>query len=270
MSRSNERLAWFLVIAGVLHAGIFLIKVPLGTAWLPEVADDKSPIEVEALSDERKPVVQTSKAEEQLEKKEREARFSGQFDQRVREESQASRRGKFDPGTVGRPSPETPVGKEGDPGAAEPSMADLRAFGSSPNALPDDIKQGGQTLLNTDKVLYASFMDRIADDIYYPWVENVQNAAKDLANHGRKLEANNYVTKLKIVMNREGELVSIQILKSSGVLEIDEAPKKAFWDREPFRNPPVQMFDKDGFASFTYEFTLEWKTSTFNIVPWEI
>ena len=84
---------------------------------------------------------------------------------------------------------------------------------------------------------------------------------------GAELSAAVYVTKLTVVLNRNGEVASLRVLKGSGVHELDEAPKQAFWDSEPFPNPPTQMFDDDGLVRFVYEFHFEWKSSGFNIVP---
>ena len=44
-----------------------------------------------------------------------------------------------------------------------------------------------------------------------------------------------------------GKINAITILQSSGIAELDEAPKKAFWEISAFPNPPTQMFGKDGF-----------------------
>jgi TonB family protein len=86
----------------------------------------------------------------------------------------------------------------------------------------------------------------------------------------KKIEPNLYVTRLRITLDQEGSVHGIQVLNSSGLLELDEAPKKALWETEPFPNPPSQLIESDGFVRLTYEFQFEWKNSVFNIIPWKI
>jgi TonB family protein len=209
-------------------------------------------------------VVETEEAVDQ-EKDDKPARFAGEVRNRVKREMQADRRGRFQ---QGRSRPTVPdASKDGEGGYRGGPFSDLLAIPQSPHALPDDIRKGGQTVLNTDPVLYASFLNRVADEIYDAWTSNASDAMDRVYGAGGKLSANIYVTKLTVVFNREGGVASVKILKSSGVRELDEAPKKAFWDTEPFPNPPGQMFDEDGLVRVVYEFQYEWKSSGFNIIP---
>ena len=68
-------------------------------------------------------------------------------------------------------------------------------------------------------------------------------------------------------MDLSGKITAIKTLQSSGIPELDEASKKAFWTTEPFPNPPEKMFTKEGTANLVYEFHFQWRTSSFNIVP---
>jgi TonB family protein len=270
MENRSPSLGWFLLCALGIHA-LFLqaewlnkimggsTKAALSRLW-------ETPILVEPWTGkEKRPVVQSSEALEQF-KSEKEADKVGEFRNRVREETQASRRGKFLEGSEGKASPELGLeGEAGPPKNLGRGMSDLLP-GASPNILKG-VRQGNQTVLNTDKVLYASFINRIADEIYDVWVRYCEEGVKDIYRRGAKLEANVFVTKLNVVMNPRGELSSLQILQSSGISELDEAPKKAFWESEPFPNPPKQLMEADGFIRLTYEFQFEWRTSSFNIVP---
>jgi len=243
--------AFFLLLAIALHLPLFFIarKLPL------RVAEKMREIVVEPLTNSDKPLVQTSRSDEASDEK---ARFSGEFRNRVSKQMQSRHRGRFRQGDKDRIESD----KEG--------MAQLMPFSRTPNALPGDIESGDQTLLNTDPVLYASFINRIADEVYDPWVKFARQAISDVYHRGRKLEPNTFITKLMVNIDREGEVNSIQILQSSGIAELDEAPKKAFWESEPFPNPPTQMFENEMSVGFVYEFHFEWRTSSFNIVPWAI
>lgn len=212
-------------------------------------------------------VVQSSRVEEDESLNDQEAKHLGEHRNRVKKETQGLARGPF---REGRGTPSTPVPSEKGEGIPAPQISDLMAFGSSPHDLGDEIAAGNQTVLNTDPVKYASFINRIANEIYEPWVVRAREAVRLIYGDGRKLEANTYITKLQIVMDATGEVRAIQTLRGSGVDELDEAPKQAFWDVEPFPHPPDQMFKKENMVRFIYEFHFEWQTSSFNIVPWTI
>ena len=67
-----------------------------------------------------------------------------------------------------------------------------------------------------------------------------------------------------------GEIIAMTVMAASGLNELDDAPKKAFWKIARFQNPPAQLIDKDGFVRLNYEFHFEWKNSFYNIVPYQI
>lgn len=142
--------------------------------------------------------------------------------------------------------------------------------GASPYLLPDDVPQGSETVLNTDRYLYASFLNRIADSIYQPWVDEIDLARETLESAGKHLEANLYVTKLSVVLNDRGDVVEVQVLKSCGVEAFDEAPKRAFWRAAVFPNPPGAFFTKSDTLRLYYEFHLKLGTKLFEILPWVV
>ncbi len=264
----SRSLGWFFVVALILH--VALLQIPAFRKGLPLVfkTPEKEAIELtpyDPKTDPGRQVVQTEIAENQ-EEDDKPAHFAGELRNRVKKEVQADRSGRFQQGQITPTVPfSTPEGEAGaSPGQ---SFSDLMAFPQSPHALPGEIAKGGQTLLNTDPVMYAGFINRVADEIYDAWVAQAGVAVDRVYAGGGKLGAATYITKLTVVLNKHGEIASLKVLKSSGVRELDEAPKKAFWDSEPFPNPPLQMFDDDGLVRFVYEFHFQWKSSGFNIVP---
>lgn len=280
--QDTKILGWTIAVALLVHWLVLQIALPPDSILSTQTAQNKKddPILLEHYPESaRKPVVQTSKATEQEEDSKEPAKYFGEFKNRVKKEVQSAIKGLFQEG-------ERPSGEGGDGGSdsedefAERSgkagkagalgMRELMNFARSPQALPKEISEGTQTLLNTDKVLYASFMNRIADEIYQPWVRFGQDALHDVLSQGRKIEPNLFITKLLVTMNQYGEVTAMTVMKSSGIPELDEAPKKAFWKIARFPNPPSQLFDTDKFVRLTYEFQFEWKSSGFNIVPWAI
>jgi len=216
----------------------------------------------------RKPVVQTSKAIEEF-KSDKKARFSGEFHQRVEKESQSPLKGPFEQGAVARSLPEV-FTKDGEGSPQSEKSSGILSLGKSPHALPKDIPYGNETVLNTDKVKYASFLNRVADEIYHSWVDFAEEAIDLYKRQSKKVDPNLYITRLKVTMNAEGEVKIIQLVQSSGIRELDEAPKKAFWEVETFPHPPQQLIEEDGFVRLTYEFQFECKNSFFNIIPSKI
>lgn len=220
-----------------------------------------------------KPVVQSSRAREQL-RSDKKADFAGEFDQQVEKQTQSPLKGLFEEGKLSKQFDNGVGAGEGE-GEGEVEVEDKPtenslSLGKNPYALSKDIPFGNETVLNTEKVKYASFLNRIADEIYHPWVELAEGALANLKLRSQKLEPNLYITRLKITMDTSGEIKAIQLIQSSGIRELDEAPKKAFWEVEPFPHPPTQLIEEDGFVRLTYEFQFEFRSSFFNIIPWRI
>ena len=270
--KTRVSLGWFFGVAVVLHVVFMNIQWRRSLDSQGQFSQFNSPIEIETFTpDKRKPVVQTSKSHEEDSSSEP-AQLAGEFKNRVKKETQSQLTGPFQEGKVGGGKEES-TSEEGDlsmPQGQGPNFSELMVMGRSPHFLSDKIEKGNQTILNTDKVLYASFINRIAEEVYQPWVRNIGDSLKQIGALGKKLENNIYVTKLNVSMDKRGEITGIQVLSSSGVQAIDEAPKRAFWEVEPFPNPPMQLIEEDGYIRLVYEFHFEWKSSGFNIVPMTI
>lgn len=247
------------VLAAFLHLLMWHVRV--SPSWVHGESTDSTSKEIvlENLTDTQQ-IVETSRGIEQEKRDKIADRFGSEFRNRVAEESQSPLHGKFREG--GRVEPRDPEG------ALSPDLSDLTPFGRNPHVLPKDIPLGPQTLLNTDPVLYASFINRIGEEIYDPWNRYVRGALDLLGYMGRQIESDVYITKLMVVIDKQGSVTAIQTLESCGISELDETPKKAFWDMEPFPNPPEQMFKEENTAKFIYEFHIDLKRSFFNIRPW--
>lgn len=248
----------FFLLAALVH--LWLATRPAGFfVARPSVAKrDDAPIEIEKWDGQGKQVVQTSKAEKPFEDEKIKPRFGGEFRNRVEKETRAPRTGRFQEG-----APPVPKGE----GAGQLKMADLLPFGSQGSKLPDDVAPGAQTLLNTDPVVYGSFLNRVVDEVRGPWERFLQEA---VGKSERRIAAGTYVTTLRFVIDREGNVISITTLKSSGVEAIDSAPKRALWETEPFPNPPVELAKNEPTLPFVLEFHFELQKSLFGIVPWGI
>ncbi len=270
----RNRNAWLwtisLVVATILHVFMWYQRAPIDLTGNEEIAKKTDEIVIDRVPGpadrEERQVVQTSKAQEDKDLKDKKARFGGEFKNRVAKETQSPNQGSFKQGGPNMSGAEVESDR-GEPGG--PMMHELMPFSSSPHGLPNDIERGAETMLNTDPVLYASFINRIADEIYDAWVVYAKQAVR-LYMSKRNLETNVYITKLEVEINKSGEVTGITILKHSGVDALDRAPERAFWDAKNFPNPPVQMFGANDLMKFEYEFHFEWKTGSFGISPLNI
>ncbi len=285
--RSHISLGWFVLLALFFHlmASLMMVVPPETAAQLAERknAEKNKNKEIEIIDPkdlEERSVVESSRLKEQDPALDSiKPRFYSDEKNRTKEETKSPLKGKFREGTIlsqkgggGEKGSELPLGDDGDEagsdgGQKSPNLKDLMLFSRTPNDLPGDIKEGTETVLNSDKILYASFINRVAEEVYDPWVTNLQTAITETQFRKQKLETNLYVTKVLVTMDKEGEIQGIKLVKSSGVDSIDDAPKKAFWNLEVFRNPPSQLVQSDGFIRLTYEFHLEYNSSGFKIIP---
>jgi len=255
----------------------------LGHAWIlsqradwflrPGDGRGPTPIEIEKLSD--LPVVQTQRLKNPSKGK---ADFAGEWDQHTPNQTRSPRTGPLQSGGGGASDAEDFAGNEAtQDGIGEPELdsrptrlRELMGFSASPNQLPDSIDLGSDTILNTQHVSYASFLNRVSEEIYQPWVSYANDAVDLIYLTGGKLSPKAYITKIVVSLNGDGEVIAIETVKSSGVEALDQASQRAFWDQQTFPNPPAKMQGTDGVFRFGCDFQFEWRTSSFNIVPWAI
>ncbi len=279
--RAHISLGWFVLFASLIHVLVSLIAFKPADIKEALTGKKHSERELEVVDPkmiEERDIVETSKLKKQdPELAKNKARFYAEETNRVKEETKSPLHGKFQQGEIiprggDSEGSELPLGEDGEKqgkakGSDTPNLKDLMLYSRTPNQLPGDIKEGTETVLNTDKVLYASFINRIAEEVYDPWVTNLETTIRETKLKDKKLETNLYITKLLVTMDKEGDIQGIKVMKSSGNDEIDDAPRRAFWSLEGFKNPPSQLMKEDGFIRLTYEFHLEYKNSGFNIIP---
>jgi TonB family protein len=267
MSGRSLLLIVCVILVLAIHLMLAPIRMPGWNRPDANAQNENKPIEISRFDNKNdKQIARTDRVEENEKNKDKKARFGAEFRNRTEKETQTPLRDRFRSGGV----PKFPkVGDAKKQGALGLGMADLMPFGSSPDKLPDDVMAGNRTVLNTDGVLYASFMDRIVDKIYEPWKRGVTDAISVLGLRGKKLNDRSFVTHLVVTMNRDGEVTAIQVFGPSGLNEFDEAAKKVFFDNAPFEHPPSQMITEDGFIHLPYTFTVEFGGGL-RVTPWGI
>lgn len=107
-----------------------------------------------------------------------------------------------------------------------------------------EVEEGGTRFLNTDDIQFGSFLRRFETAVYGVW-----RYPSDAARLG--LEG---VTAVKITFNREGRVVDVQLLESSGSKILDDEVLRTLHALGPIGSFP-KNYDKDSFhliAFFQY------------------
>jgi TonB family protein len=220
------------------------------------------------------------------EEADKDSRFLSAFNQKVVKQTRAENSGKFN--NTAKGSKKTEGSKTGDktkkiaekelpkedPGEL-PELKDLTPKFSmdpgpqgnpsdengNPSATDDylkDVQSGLQTLLSTREFVYYSYYNRIKEALRQHWEPDVREKVKIIYRQGRTIaSAKDRVTQVLVVLDSKGELIKVEILTQSGVIELDNAAVQAFREAAPFPNPPKGMIESDGTVKIRWDFVLE-------------
>lgn len=127
--------------------------------------------------------------------------------------------------------------------------------------LPTDIDVGSFTALNTDKHLYYTFFSRINDMIRFRWESSVRAAINDTPPDRYTYNPLGvWTTQLEVVLNKEGVIQQILLMKPSGFKGFDESAIFAFKDSKAFFNPPRELIDEEtGEIHLKYSFQVNFE-----------
>ena len=144
------------------------------------------------------------------------------------------------------------------PNDNDASKKDELAEGSQTQDHLKDIDQGLETLLNAREFKYYTYYNRIRRQLSQHWEPKVKVKLSQMFKQGRYLAAaTDRITKLVVVLDRGGNLVKVQVLRESGVTDLDDAATEAFQSAAPFPNPPSGIVEKDGTVKIRWDFVLE-------------
>lgn len=151
-----------------------------------------------------------------------------------------------------------PTAMKDDQASAEKNQS---AGGDQASATSDyikDVDQGLETLLNAREFKYYTYYNRIRRQLTQHWEGNVRMKLSQMFKQGRYLaSATDRVTKLVVILDKKGNLVKVQMLKDSGVTDLDDAAIEAFQSAAPFPNPPQGIIESDGTVKIRWDFVLE-------------
>ncbi|MCE3010097.1 MAG: TonB C-terminal domain-containing protein [Proteobacteria bacterium] len=270
-----KRLWSFIIISLVLHALSWAVlrKIPATQPSQPLLVLDLVSPEDSRIKMQQ-PIVRETLVPENLklqDLKER-ADLLSRESQRVREQMKAARTGLTQNRSAVAPSKvdpfsglESPLEKIGTKAGSRPapkvapSERGLAGLPLGPStlgeSLPDDIRVGSFTALNTDRYLFYSFFARIEELIRFRWEEMVERGLQNTPRATLKASMNDrWVTHLEVWLRPTGEFHSFHILKESGIRAFDQAAIQAFVQAKFFPNPPREMVEEDGFVRLQYSF----------------
>jgi TonB family protein len=171
-----------------------------------------------------------------------------------------------DPQTESLPQPGTP-GAPGAP-ATKPTPPQAVALMPTPQTLSralgsggtsdflPEVEEGDDTALNAKKWKFASFFNRVKEQIRQHWHAAQEYQKRDPTGslYGGKVR----FTVLIVRLMPDGSLADVTLEKPSGVDFLDDVAVEAVKEAQPFPNPPQQLVDRQaGKISFRFGFVVD-------------
>lgn len=121
-----------------------------------------------------------------------------------------------------------------------------------------DIAASSETHLNTREYIYYNYFSRIKERILQHWEPSIKRRITKLVYQGRYMASTgDRTTHLLITLNKNGQLVRVQVKSPSGLRDLDEEAIKAFEAAAPFPNPPQGLVESDGTIKLDWRFIIE-------------
>lgn len=123
---------------------------------------------------------------------------------------------------------------------------------SPSNDFLKDIETSNETLLNTNKFVYAAYFNKLKQAISQHWTPAYVLMINDPGGHlyGKK----DRYTKLIVKINKNGTLRTASVETSSGIDFLDREAINAFKMASPFQNPPDVLLNKEGVLEIHFGF----------------
>jgi TonB family protein len=149
-------------------------------------------------------------------------------------------------------------GRAGSPGMAAlmPSQAVMdKIIGAAPNDHLQDAEEGDGTFLNTREWKYASFFNRVKQNVGMHWDPNTELRRRDPT--GAIYSGKDRYTLVNVTLDEKGMVQDIRVEKSSGLDFLDMEAVASFQRAQPFPNPPAGLLEADATVHFSFGFFLE-------------
>jgi TonB family protein len=131
--------------------------------------------------------------------------------------------------------------------------------GASDDAIFGIDEDGETTLVNSRSFKYWDFFQRVKERIRQEWDPVTPYRKRDPTGEvfGRK----DRLTILGVVLDSNGSIERLEVLRRSGLGFLDDEALRAFKQAAPFTNPPQGLADENGKIAFRFGFLLEIESS---------
>src|SRR5690606_32259900 len=126
---------------------------------------------------------------------------------------------------------------------------DFREFRSAIENFVSNVKVGNQTALNARRSPFAAYIQRVHLRFHEAFHELVASLPSDPAHSDLDL-----VTRLEIVLEPDGTLVAVGVVRSSGQILFDHAAYAAVKRGAPFPVAPGEIASNDGRVYLQWDF----------------
>jgi outer membrane biosynthesis protein TonB len=126
---------------------------------------------------------------------------------------------------------------------------------ASDDALLDVADEGDRTSLNTRGFRYWDFFHRVREQVKQHWSPNEEYQRRDPT--WSIYQRQNRLTVVRVVLDGQGNVVSVARVRKSGLVFLDDEAVRAFQAAGPFLNPPAGLADDSGRIVFNFGFYLE-------------
>lgn len=120
-------------------------------------------------------------------------------------------------------------------------------------------KEGEETLVNSRSFKYWDFFQRVKERVRQEWDPVSVYRARDPT--GSVYGIRDRLTILEVVLDKEGHLLRLEVVRPSGLAFLDEEAVRAFREAAPFPNPPAGLEDESGRIQFHFGFLLDMTSS---------
>lgn len=148
-----------------------------------------------------------------------------------------------------------------------PKQAGQRQFagneGGDQAILDRELPQGSENMLNAEESVFYSFYSRMYEAIAPIWQSRIREVAQS-----QRLAAGDYTTVVDVVLDRNGNLLGVHRVRSSGVEAFDRAVDNALGRTGHFPNPPKELLNESGEVHTGWTFTVSLAQGTgYNFLP---
>ena len=129
-----------------------------------------------------------------------------------------------------------------------------RAVGSGTQDYLRDVDEGGETALNAKRWKFATFFNRVKEQVQNHWRAGQEYQRRDPT--GAIYGAQDRFTLVHVQLHSDGSLAKASVAQTCGVDFLDDTAIEAFKQAQPFPNPPHQLV-RAGVIDFDFGFYVE-------------